>query len=138
MSITQGVYKWHTFVPVRFSRATTGAPSGERPDLDDRGFRDPDFGPVLGITADDTVGVAVRRGAIDNSADLWLTSTDASIVSVEAPSSGHLAAGERVVVRVKGHRAAGTTPSMRTAKLQARFGSSSGPILAELRVHVYR
>jgi hypothetical protein len=138
MSIAQPVYKWHTFVPVRFTRATSGAPSEERPDLDDRGHRDAEHGPVLGISVGDTVGVAVRRVAIDTSADLWITSTDAAVVSVEDPGNGHIGPGARVVIRVRGHRASGTTPSVRTAKLQARFGSSSGPVVGELMVWVFR
>lgn len=138
MSIVQAVYKWHTFVPVKFLRAVSGAPLAEFPDLDDRGFRDTEHGGVMGVTAGDTVRVAVRRMWLDAGADLWVTSTDESIVSVNEPSGGHLPSGAQAVIHVEGHRAAGRTPSSRTAKLQVRFGSTAGPILGELLVRVYR
>ncbi len=138
MSIPQAVYKWHTFVPVRFSRVADGPPNAVHPDPDDRGYRDTEHGAVLGVTAGDTVQVAVRRIALDESADLWVTSTDPSIISVSTPDGGHLPAGARAVIHVEGHRGAGRTPLSRNAKLQARFGSSSGPILGELLVKVYR
>jgi hypothetical protein len=138
MSISQPVYKWHTFVPVRFSRAVTGAPQADAPDLDDRGFRDAEHGPVMGITAGETVRVKIRRTGLDEAADLWVTSTDATIVSVTSPDHGHLATGASATIHVRGHRGSGTTPNVRTARLQVHFGNASGPVVGELMVWVLR
>jgi hypothetical protein len=138
MSIDQAVYKWHTFVPVRFSRAVVGEPRSDAPDLDDRGFRDAEHGPVMGITAGETVRLKVRRTGIDNSADLWVTSTAPSIVSITSPDHGHLATGPSATLHVRGHRGSGRTPTVQTAKLQVHFGNESGPVLGELTVWVFR
>src|ERR1043165_632155 len=114
MTISQAVYKWHTFVPVRFSRAVVGEPRSDAPDPDDRGFRDAEHGPVMGITAGETVRIKVRRTGIAESADLWVTATDASIVSISSPDHGHLASGASATLHVQGHRASGRTPNVRT------------------------
>jgi len=138
VTISESVYKWRTFVPVRFRRARTGAPHEDFPDLDDRGYRDNEHGPMVGITADDVVRVQVRRVTLDPSADLFVTTTETGVVTVVNPRDGHLPAGERVTIHLRGHRAPGRTPNVRFAKIQVRFGSASGPVLGELSVRVFR
>lgn len=138
MSIPLEVYQWRTIVPVRFSRAIGGPPAADAPDLDDRGCRDAEHGPVMGVTAGETVRVKIVRVGLDHSSDLFVTSTNASIVSVESPAHGHLPAGLTAVIHVRGHRGSGVTPSVQTAKLQVRFGSESGLVLGELTVWVFR
>jgi len=133
MAIREAVYRWRTFSPVRFQRAVSGAPVADAPDLDDRGFRDDEHGPVVGVSAGDTVRVALRRAALDNSSNVFVTSTNTGVVTVAAPAGGRLPAGDRAEFRIQG--AAGGT-AVRSARIEARFGSASGPVLGALTVWV--
>lgn len=135
MSITESIYKWRTFVPVRFQRAVHGEPQIDAPDLDDRGHRDNEHGPIVGIMAGQTVRVAVRRAELDPSADLWLTSTDPSVVTIEQPAGGRLPSGDRVEIQLRGVAPSGAIGIGR-AQIEVRFGFSGGPILGVLHVWV--
>jgi hypothetical protein len=135
MSITESIYKWRTYVPLRFHRAVSGEPLADAPDLDDRGFRDDEHGPVVGIMDGQTVRVVLRRADLDPSADLWVTSSDPGIVSIQQPAQGHLPSGIRVQIQLRA-AAAGGSAGIRRAKIAVHFGNSSGPILGFLHVWV--
>jgi len=140
-------------VPIRFARAVTDTfADPDAPDLDDHGFTAPNtfgsgHGPVVGVIQGKTVRVLVVREFLDDSAGLYVTSDDASIASVEYPPSGQplgttdvAASGTdpaRPANSVFIHGAAtGSADRMTTVKI--RFGSATGPVLAELSVRVYQ
>jgi hypothetical protein len=131
MTISEAVYQWRTFVPVVFERAVTGAPTFDAPDVDDRSFKGPEHGPVVGMMSGQTVRVALRRVAVDNSAPLYLTSSSTD-VAVEGLTGGLLPTGERVIFHLRAAAATPDTQSIRTARIQVRHGSTGGPILGTL------
>ncbi|HEY4329741.1 MAG TPA: zinc-dependent metalloprotease family protein [Phycisphaerae bacterium] len=143
----------HRIVPVRFSRAVTGFSDQTAPDMDDHGFTIPAqfataHGPVTGVMKTKTIRVKVIRDRIEPTANLYVTSADASIASVDFPAADTALspndipadAGAGTPLRqadcifIKGTSTAAT--SVETI-ISVRFGSSTGPILAQLCVRVY-
>jgi hypothetical protein len=129
-------------VPIRFTRAVTGAPQIDAPEVDDRGFipgaRPPTWGhadyrgAMVGITAGDTVRIKVLWEDIDSAAPLAVTSSDTSIVSVEDPASGGTI-GADGIFKIKGIKDTINTP----VKIQVRLGDAKGPVLGELEPHIF-
>jgi hypothetical protein len=134
MTIQVQVSQWTTFVPLTFERAVTGPPVLDAPDVDNRGFRDDEHGPVVGMTAGDTVRVALKKMTLDPAAPLFLTSTDTGVVELFELPNGALPAGERAEFRI--HALPGTD-EVRTARIEAHFGGAGGPVLGELTVRVF-
>lgn len=148
MAIALEVYKEARIVTVRFERGMTGEPDSEYPDIDDRGHSTavPAVnglassgvvrGPVVGLMQDQQVKLRLVRERIDNSATLFLTSDDDSVVTVESPAAGAaLQSAQRVIIELKGKTFSGSQP--KRAKVQVRFSALTGPILHELTVYVF-
>jgi hypothetical protein len=134
MSIAQEIYKSHRMVMVRFKRACTGNPQIDKPDIDDRGATGTtDHGPVVGICEGDTITVRLSRELIANNAQLFITSTDNTVVKVVSPPLGKLPNTVDMDIQLKG--LSGGNP--KTAKLQVRYESNVGRIIHELIVWVY-
>jgi len=130
-------------VPLRFVRAVTGAPVRDAPDMDDRGFAmgtrpgtwgaSDARGAMVGITTDDTVRIKVLREDLDASAPLFITSTDTSIVDVQAPAGGGPVPADGIF------SITGVTDVIRRpVKIQARLGSATGPVLGEFEPHIFQ
>jgi len=129
-------------VPIRFTRAVTGSPLADAPEVDDRGFepgtRPPSWGhsqyrgAMVGITQGDTVRVKVLREDIDAGAPLTVTSTDPKIASIEDPPSGALL-GADGIFKIKGVADVRNKP----VKIQVRLGGTGGPVLGELEPHIF-
>ena len=126
--------------PVRFTRAVGGPTVIDAPDPDDRGFAmgarpgtwgsSDCRGPMVGIAEGDTVRVKVLHEDIDAGAPLFVTSTDTGVVSV--PGSG--AVGADGVFQIRGV----LDTRNRAVKVQARLGSTTGPVLGELEPHIFQ
>lgn len=134
MSIPLNVCKCHRIVMTRFTRAVTGDPVIDKPDMDDRGYTGTDHGPVVGICEGDTVIVRLSRELIEDSAVLYVTSSDTSVVTVAAPALGKLPATQNMDLSLQG--VAGGNP--KTAKIQVRYGSNIGHVIHELSVWVFK
>jgi hypothetical protein len=134
MTIQEAVYQWRTYVPVLFERAVTGPPILDAPDLDNRSFRGPEHGPVVGIMAGETVRVALRRTNLDGSAVLFVTSSDPQVVTATGLASGRLPSGDRIVFHLQAGAAGVSSPSTRTARILVHFGAVGGPVLGALTV----
>lgn len=148
MAVKLEVYKDHRIVPIRFERAKHGDPDINFPDIDDRGHAavvpevnglaasDPVRGPVIGMIKDQAIKIRMVRELIDKSAPLHITSSDTDVVTVVSPAAGKPAAkSKNVKIELKGGHFAGATP--KSAKIEVRFNSATGPILHELTVYVF-
>ena len=121
-------------VPIRFARAARGAPVRNAPDPDDRGFalgsdgmwRTDARGAVVGIPVGETVRLKVVREDIDSSAPIFVTSSQPR---VQVTPTTALAADGVFQAHVTG-------PILVGAKIQARLGAATGPILGEMIVNV--
>ncbi len=131
--------KWRRVVAVRFERAKTGAPDMNVPQPDDRGYADADHGPIFGICQGETRTIRLRREMIDNSADIFVKSSDTSIFDVTDPAPGNLLPNtETMDIKIKG--IAGDKP--KKAKLEVHFASSGGsppdgPVIHQCGVWVW-
>lgn len=129
-------------VPLRFTRAVTGKPHRDAPDIDDRAWpaNRPDGyattearGPLFGITKDDVVRLKVEREDLDASAPLYATVSESSEPQIEVTQpagGGPIGADGIFYVKGVGDTTAGQT-------LQIRLGSATGPILAEAEPHCF-
>ena len=131
-------------VPIRFVRAVTGNPPVRNaPDVDDRGFdmsgRGGDWGKskakgaMVGVTVGDTVRVKVLRDDIENGADLYVSSTNTSVIRVTAPASGTKlpANGE---FSIRGIADKKNSP----VAVQIHYGKQDGPVIGELEPHIFQ
>ena len=129
-------------VPLAFQRGSTDdVPHRDAPELDDRGFRRGQDqsglgstdarGAMVGLMLNANVKICVARQDIDDSAPIFITVSDPSKVEVVAPTDGGplLADG---IFQIKGKTSTGAA-----GKIQARLGSITGPVLAELEPHVF-
>jgi hypothetical protein len=130
-------------VPLRFARAVTGPAVADAPDIDDRGFamgarpgtwgQSKARGPMFGITEGDTVRIKLVREDIDDTAPLFVTSTNTSVIRIVTP-----AAGQRVpvdnTIRVQGVKDFANVP----VAIQVRLGNPNGPIISEIEPHVFQ
>jgi len=141
MTIAKSVHRYTTIVPVRFARAVTGAPILDAPDVDDRGFlfggnsgltRSPARGAMVGIAVGDTVRVRVLRKDIEPGADLYVTTSDASVVAITNPAGGGQVPANGII-SIRGVQ----DVSGRPVKIEVRFGAVDGPIIGELEPHVF-
>lgn len=148
-------------VPVRFARAVIDdKPAHELyPDPDDRGFipctHGPAHGPAVGITYSNEgegciVGILVARDFLEPTAALYPVSADPSVASVIYPLPNHPIHTRNQPDVMRGFnvpddhvRRANTvylkaqSSAAATTQLRIHFGSPSGPVLAEIAIHVY-
>lgn len=148
MSQKLQIYKEIRIVPVRFERATTGAPDESCPEIDDRGhnFKVPATGglaeskeirgPVVGLRKRQQIKLKLIRECIDTSAPLFLTSSDETVIKVVDPAPDtQLAAGQKTTVKLEGGDFAGAAP--KSAKVEVRYETKDGPVIYELTVYVF-
>jgi hypothetical protein len=130
-------------VPVRFARAVTGLSVRDAPDVDDRGFAmgtrpatwgtSDARGAMVGITESDTVRIKILREDIEDTAVLFVTSTDPAVARVIAPAGGGPVPADGIV-QIQGV----TDFRNRPVKIQVRLGTRTGPVLGELEPHVFQ
>lgn len=128
-------------VPIRFTRAVTGPPVIDAPDVDDRGFAMGNRpgtwgstnarGAMVTMTEADTVRIKVVREDIDASAPLFVTSSDTGVVTIAGPA-GPLGADD--VFSITGV----VDAIRRDVKVQVRLGSGVGPVVGELEPHIFQ
>src|SRR5688572_21185912 len=128
--------------PIRFTRAVTGPPVLDAPDIDDRGFQmgtRPETwgasnarGAMVGVTVDDVIRVKLLREDIDASCPLFIRSTDKKIVEVVDPPGGGLARADGVF------KIQGLLDTVRhPVAIEVRLGGERGPVIGELEPHVF-
>lgn len=148
---------------VKFQQATALPPKLNYPEVDNRGyFRNEavslgaelpdnklsvDRGPIVGVTAGDTVFVELERVRIANKAPLFVTSNDSGVMKVSTPTkkistnqnstpSDKLYDWNSQHLQITGVKGNGDIfPSV--AKVEVRYGSNVGPIIGELTVYVF-
>src|SRR5712691_11389109 len=124
-------------VPLGFRRGTDeDVPHRDTPELDDRGFgrgRDQSGlgvtdarGTMVGLMLDAPVRIRISREDIDASAPIFITTTDTAKIEILEPAEGGPIPTDDIF-QIKGRSAAGAA-----GKVQARLGSATGPVLAEL------
>jgi hypothetical protein len=128
-------------VPLRFARAVTGPPVVDASEVDDRGFAmgvrpgtwgtTDTRGAMVSVTEGDTIRVKVLREDIDDTAQLFVTSTDPSAADIDG-SAGPLPADG--VFRLRGVRDSKNVP----VKIQVHLGAIGGPVLGELEPHIFQ
>jgi hypothetical protein len=148
MPFPHNVYKTQRIVPLRFTRAIIGAPVLDIPDIDDRGWFRPDpagnnaatndHGFVVCATEGQSVYVKIVREKIENTAVLFVKSSDESVMKVKQNlGADQLSTVHETLVKIDGiSGGAGATPKI--ARVQIHFGTNTGPIIGELSVWVYR
>lgn len=134
MAIALEVYKERRVVLMRWVRARHGSPLATHPEVDNRGSRSPEFGPIVGVMASREITVRLERVRIDPSAALYVRSSDASAVSIVTPADGKVPDGAHADITLRG--VAGGNP--RTAQIEVRYGSDSGPLLHALTVRCFQ
>lgn len=139
--------KPHHVVPVRFARAVGGFADPVAPDIDDHGYTvctgGPARGPSVGITAGATIRVKLMRDHVGDDVDLFVSVDDATVAAIDFPPAGQALSSTDIeatatdparpadCVFLKGGASTGAT---RDTKLKVHFGSTGGPVVAELAV----
>lgn len=128
--------------PLRFTRAVSGRPRLDAPDLDDRGWempRPPGWvatdarGPMVGITVGDRIRLRVEREDFPAGASLFVTASEGGPPQFKiADPEGGGALPPDGVFRVEA-LADNDTPQA----IEIRLGSVTGPILAQAEPHVF-
>jgi len=148
MPFPHNVYKTQRIVPLRFKRAISGSPFLGFPDIDDRGWFRPDpagnsaatndHGFVVGVTEGKTAYVKVKREKLENSATLFVESSNTAVMTViENGGTDQLTTVNEPLLKIDGvSGGAGATPKI--ARVQIHFGTKTGPIIGELSVWVYK
>lgn len=128
--------------PLRFTRAVSGRPRLDAPDLDDRGWempRPPGWvetearGAMLGIMVGDTVRVRVEREDLPAGAALYVSVSGggAPQVRIAEPEGGGVLPPDGVF------RVEALEDNDTAQKIEVRVGGPEGPILGELEPHVF-
>jgi hypothetical protein len=147
MSIAKAIRKNTRVVPVRFDRmphatdptVEQGIFDANAPDPDSRGYLPANVrGPILPVGLDQGVAEAARavsrcrliREDMENAGQLFLTLTDAGPVRIELPAAGAALPNTKQMAINLRALAAGKT------MLQVRFGSNTGPIIAQMQILV--
>ncbi|HXB72166.1 MAG TPA: hypothetical protein VNY05_28270 [Candidatus Acidoferrales bacterium] len=128
-------------MPIRFGRAVTGPPLIDAPDVDDRGFAmgtrpgtwgsTDARGAMLSVTEGDTIRVKVLREDLDDTAPLFVTSTNPAAVAIVGAAGPLSPAG---IFSLRGIRDSKNV----TVKIQVHLGSADGPVLGEMEPHVFQ
>jgi hypothetical protein len=148
MAITIQTKSECRIVPLRFARATQGEPDSRYPDIDERGHAnsipavnglptsDPIGGAVLPMAANTEVHINMIREDIDNSAVLFVSSSDSTALTILSPGSGEkCSAGPACTLTLKANHIAGSTPKL--VFVEIRFGKANGPIIAKLATYIF-
>jgi hypothetical protein len=133
VGVPLSIYKERRVVMVRWKRARTGDPHRHYPDVDARGTKSPEFASIIGVMHDREAYVRLLRENIDNAAELFVTSSDDTKVSILEPADGKVPAGAHANLKIKG--LSGGNPN--EAHLEVRFGSKTGPVLNKLLVRCF-
>ncbi|MDX2150491.1 MAG: hypothetical protein SFV54_07140 [Bryobacteraceae bacterium] len=130
-------------VPIRFTRAVTGAPSPTAPHIDDRGFAmgvrpgtwgsSTARGAMCSLAAGDRIRVKVLREDIDAGTPLFVTSTKPSVVAVSAPAHGSPLPGDGIF-EIEGLVDRANDP----VAIEVHLGSADGPVIGELEPHIFQ
>ena len=121
-------------VLLRWTRARRGTAHAEYPEIDDRGYRAPEFGPIVGITEETKVYVRLVRELIAADAPLFVTSSEPGIVRVVSPADGKLPDGAHADIQLEG--IVGGDPYQ--VDIEVRFGAKDGPIVSRLVARCYQ
>jgi len=148
MAITIQTKSECRIVPLRFARATQGEPNSRYPDIDDRGHAniipavnglptsDPIGGAVLPMAVNTEVDINMIREDIDNSAALFVSTSDSTALTILSPNSGEkCSAGRTCTLTLKANHIAGSTPKL--VFVEIRFGKANGPIIAKLATYIF-
>lgn len=129
--------EYRIIVPIRWERFNHGSLARrDSPEIDDRGYfirrtsawgAATTRGPMFGVLRGNTVKVRVMREDIDDTAPLFATSDQPTILEIKNTDAQIPADGE---LQVEG-KARGT------ATIHVRLGSVTGPILADCDVRVH-
>jgi hypothetical protein len=133
MAIQKSIYKYQRLMLMNFTRATVGDPDSTYPDVDDRGYTGTEHGPITGVLEGRNIIVCLTRQNIEKTARLFITSSDTNVVTIADPAEGLLPNYTEMLITL--HGVAGGNP--RTAKVQVRYDSATGPVLNELSVWVF-
>jgi hypothetical protein len=130
-------------VPLRFTRAVTGNPVADAPDVDDRGFamgnrpgtwgQSPARGAMVSIQQGDEIRVRLVREDIDAGVPLFVTSTDTGVVEVTQPAGGGPVPADGIF-RIRGVIDVANRP----VAIQVHLGAADGPVIADLEPHVFQ
>ena len=144
MAFDYKVYKSRRIVPLRFNRAVTGQPVLGKPEIDMRGYYRAavtdgnDHGHVVGVTEGNESEVKIERVSIDRKAEIYITSSDSTIMTVtDSGGTDKLAASNEMTIKITGVKG-GATGSPETAKAEVRYASKTGPIIGEISVWVFK
>ena len=130
-SLIREFYDGQRFVPVRFSRLPPRNPGDvdpQRPELDERGYADGRFGPVVSLMTGSVIQVGLDRVHVSPATALLLQSTDASVAT--ATLNGD-------VVEITGVAGAGPTAQAAAATINVCLDDESQTVLHRLYVQVY-
>jgi hypothetical protein len=138
MTIPVAVFDERRIVLVRWGRVPVPDPQlghydPRFPEIDDRGHRAPESGPVVGMAAGQESVVRLTRTMIDPGASLWVGSDRESYVRVTSPADGQLPSGPFADITLKG--VAGSDTDL--ARISVRYGSKTGPVLSTLVARSY-
>jgi len=130
-------------VPIRFMRACTGPPQKDCPDVDARGFEmgtrpgtwgaTDTRGAMVSVTEGDIIKLKVSREDIDESAPLYITSTDEKYAQVISPNKNDPLAPDGIF-EIKGLKDSKNKP----VKIQVHLGAPDGPVIGELEPHIFQ
>ena len=128
-SLEREIYDGHRFVPVRFRRLDSKRASKRNPELDERGYDDGRFGPVVSVMTGETIQVRMENLHISDSTSLNFVSSPPTAVQINRNGD---------IIELTGLAGAGAMKAEpQTAKIEVRFGSDTGPLLGRLYVDVY-
>ncbi|MEZ4298382.1 MAG: hypothetical protein R3B70_25750 [Polyangiaceae bacterium] len=127
------IYKERRVVMVRWKRARHGDPHRHYPEIDWRGTKSPEFAAIVGVMQNHEAHVRLERENIDNSAQLYVVSSDDTKVQIVDPADGKVPAGARADIKIKA--LVGGNPG--EAHVEVRFGDKAGPILSKLLVRCF-
>ena len=123
MSIAQEVFKVERIVPLLARRAIDeGEPDDVHPEVDDRGYTDPEFGPVVSVTKGKTVIVRLTRKRIEAAAPLTVVSSDTNVFTVADPADGKLPNTVDMDIKITGVESGG---DLKKEKLRVQFGTGT-------------
>lgn len=134
MSITLDAFTTQRVVPIAWRRAVTGDPDMDAPDIDHRGFAAPYPGSVTGVQEGRTVRVKMLRRRVDLTANLFVTSSDTSILQIVEPADGRVPAEAEPDIHFQGVDGGS---DKRDAKIEIRLDSATGPVIGVLFVWVF-
>jgi hypothetical protein len=137
MSVTQEVYKIERLVPIQAKRVLPDdEPDDIHPDVDDRGFGPPEFGPVVSVSKGKTVTVRLTRHKLDSNAPLTAISSDTNIFTLDDPKDGKLPLKRNMDIQITGVESG---DDKKEAKLFVKFGDGDQAVtIFVLNVWVYK